>query len=191
MLNLAIDSVYYMKNLTETILQLARLNSSDSLQKTEKIDIAHEMQDIIYSLSPLFNERGISHVNNTTSPLIIESEGLLIKELLHNLISNAIKYTNSGGMVTVRGFHNNDHIHISITDTGIGMTDKQITHAFEEFYKADDSRHDRSSTGLGLSICRKIIEKSEGKIEIKSPGLGQGTTVNFSLPRSMSNGEEN
>ncbi|GJQ58497.1 MAG: response regulator [Candidatus Scalindua sp. AMX11] len=187
MLNLAIDSVNYMRNLTETILQLARLNSSHSQLKPEKIDIAFEIQNIINALSSLFSERKISPVINTDTPLLVECDEILIKELLHNLISNAIKYTNSGGVVTVRGFCNNNQIQISISDTGIGMTDEQIDHAFEEFYKADDSRNDRSSTGLGLSICRKIIEKSEGKIQIESPGLGKGTTVGFSIPRCIEN----
>ncbi len=189
MLNLAIDNVSYMRNLTDTTLQLARLNSSVSQLKREKIDIAYELQTTINSLTSLFNERSVSHVNRVASPLIIENEVLLIKELLRNLMSNAIKYTNRGGAVTIKGFSKNDHIHISITDTGIGMTKKQILHAFEEFYKADDSRHDRSSTGLGLTICHKIIEKSGGTIRIDSPGLGRGTTVSFTLPTCMSNGE--
>jgi signal transduction histidine kinase len=62
------------------------------------------------------------------------------------------------------------------------MTEQQILHAFEEFYKADDSRHHLQSIGLGLSICKRIVEKNGGRIWIESKGLGNGTTVFFTIP---------
>ena len=62
------------------------------------------------------------------------------------------------------------------------MTKQQIKNAFEEFYKADQSRHDFDSSGLGLTISKKIIERHNGKIWMESTGLGQGTTVFFTLP---------
>ena len=62
------------------------------------------------------------------------------------------------------------------------MTKKQIKQIFEEFYKADKSRHDFDSSGLGLTICKRIVERHNGKIWIESPGLGKGTTVFLTLP---------
>jgi signal transduction histidine kinase len=64
----------------------------------------------------------------------------------------------------------------------MGMTKKQLKHIFDEFYKADQSRHDFDSSGLGLTICKKIVERHNGKIWVESQGLDKGTTVFFTLP---------
>ena len=70
-----------------------------------------------------------------------------------------------------------------VRDTDVGMTEGQIKHVFEEFYKADVSRHDLSSSGLGLSIAKRIIEKHGGRIWAESPGLGRGSLFYFTLPK--------
>ena len=73
-------------------------------------------------------------------------------------------------------------IQISIKDTGIGLTREQTDHLFDEFYKTDDSRHKLDSTGLGLAICKTIVEKHGGKIWADSHGLGTGTTIHLIVP---------
>jgi signal transduction histidine kinase len=73
---------------------------------------------------------------------------------------------------------------VSIKDTGIGMSDQQLKKIFNEFYKADSSRHDFDSSGLGLSICKRIVEKHNGKIWAESEGLGKGSTFYFTVPKS-------
>ncbi len=182
MLALVIDNVDYMKNLTEMTLQLAQLNSSSVNVKPERFDIVDEIKNTIESLSSLFKEKGIDTVDNTTSPIDVEADRMLIKELLSNLISNAVKYTNEEGVVTFDISMVGGKVKISIKDNGIGMTEEQLKRVFEEFYKVDDSRNDRASTGLGLAICQRIIEKHGGTIWAESLGLGQGTTVYFTLP---------
>jgi signal transduction histidine kinase len=73
-------------------------------------------------------------------------------------------------------------IQVSVKDTGGGLTREQIDHMFDEFYKIDDSRHKLDSTGLGLAICRNIVEKHGGKIWADSHGENTGTTIYFTLP---------
>lgn len=186
MLTLIMDNVDYMKNLTERTLQLAQLNSPEVSLRIEEFDLVSEIRNTIESLSSVFKENGIKVVNNTTTSINIEADRMLIKELIYNLVSNAIKYTNGDGVVTFGGSLKNDIVEISIKDTGIGMTLEQQKHVFEEFYKADESRNDRSSTGLGLAICRRIVEKHEGHIRTESQGPGNGTTVYFKLPTIQS-----
>ena len=181
-LALAIKNVGYMKNLTEKTLQLAQLNSSRLQLKMEKVDIKDEIIDTLDSLSSIFKEHGIEIMNNINSPIQVEIDKVLIKELVHNLISNSVKYMNDEGTITIDGFQNSKDVRISITDTGIGMTHDQLNHIFEEFYKADNARHDRSSSGLGLSICKRIIEKHRGSIYAESQGVNEGTTVHFTIP---------
>ena len=182
MLDLIMDNVDYMKNLTERTMQLAQLNSPEVSLRLERVDLVSEIRTTIESLSSLFKEKGIKVVNNTTTPLDIEVDRMLIRELIYNLVSNTIKYTNGDGVVTFDSFLKNDNVEISIKDTGIGMTIDQQKRMFEEFYKADDSRNDRSSTGLGLAICQRIVEKHEGSIRAESQGIGHGTAVHFTLP---------
>ena len=182
MLDLIMNNVDYMRNLTERTLQLAQLNSPEVSLRVEKVDLASEIRNTIESLSSVFKENGIEIVNNTTTPLDIEADRMLIKELIHNLVSNTIKYTNGDGVVTFGSFLKDDNVEISIKDTGIGMTIEQQKRIFEEFYKADDSRTDRSSTGLGLTICKRIVENHGGSIRAESQGSGHGTSVHFTLP---------
>lgn len=182
MLRLVMENVNYMKNLTEMTLQLARLNSPSVQLKPEKVDLVSEIGNLIDNLSPVFKEKGIKVVNNTTPPLDVEVDKMLIKELLHNLISNAVKYTNGNGVITFDNYFNGDNVEILISDNGVGIKAEQLSHIFEEFYKVDTSRHDRSSTGLGLAICKSIIERHGGSIWAESLGSGQGTTMHFTLP---------
>jgi signal transduction histidine kinase len=186
MLELVMDNVGYMKNLTERTLQLARLNSPSVQLKSEKVDLVSEIGNLIDSLSPVFEEKGIKVVNNTTPPLDVEVDKMLIKELLHNLISNAVKYTNGNGVITFDNYFNGNNLEILISDNGVGIEAEQLSHIFEEFYKVDTSRHDRSSTGLGLAICKRIIERHGGSIWAESSGSGQGTTMHFTLPSIQS-----
>jgi len=78
--------------------------------------------------------------------------------------------------------NNGVFIQVSIQDTGTGLTREQTDHLFDEFYKVDDSRHKLDSTGLGLTICKNIIEKHGGKIWADSHGPGTGTTIHFTIP---------
>ncbi len=181
MLALIMDNVKYMKNLTEMTLQLAQLNSSSVKLKQQRFDVVTEIKNTIESLSSLFKEKKIQTVDNTNSPINVEADRMLIKELIYNIISNAVKYTNGDGIITFDTILNGSMVKVSIKDNGIGMTEAQLKHVFEEFYKVDDSRNDRSSTGLGLAICQSIIEKHGGSIWAESPGIGQGTTVCFTL----------
>ncbi len=181
MLALVMDNVEYMKNLTEMTLQLAQLNSSSVKLKPERFDIVNEIKNTIESLSSLFEEKGIKTVDNTTLPIDVEADRMLIKELLSNIISNAIKYTNGEGIVAFDISMVGGKVKVSIMDNGIGMTEEQLKHVFEEFFKVDESRNDRASTGLGLAICQRIIEKHGGTIWAESLGSGQGTTVHFTL----------
>ncbi len=182
MLVLLMDNVNFMKNLTEMTLQLAQLNSYSVSLKPERFDIVNEIKNTIEVLFSLFEEKGIKIMDNTASPINVDADRMLIKELFHNIISNSVKYTNGEGVVTFDITLSGGTIKVSIKDNGIGMNEEQIKRVFEEFYKVDDSRNDRSSTGLGLSICQRIIEKLGGSIWVESPGPGQGTTVHFTLP---------
>jgi signal transduction histidine kinase len=112
----------------------------------------------------------------------IYSDIQYFNDLFTNLIDNALKYSPNGGKITIEGTRLDNFIQISINDEGIGLSIKELEHVFDDFYKADWSRHDLTSSGLGLTICKKIIEKHNGKIWAESKGKDKGSSFIFTLP---------
>jgi signal transduction histidine kinase len=122
-------------------------------------------------------------INNVDATLTVYADKLRLEEVFNNLLSNAVKYMGkSAGTIVVEAQQQHDLVRISVKDTGIGMTQEQIGHVFEEFYKGDTSRHDLQSSGLGLPICKRIVEKHGGTIWVENPGMGKGSTLYFTLP---------
>lgn len=104
-----------------------------------------------------------------------------VSEVLSNLIDNAVKYSNEGGVVNVTAKQNGDFVEVSIEDHGIGMPSHVISNLFHKFYRSHRSRETVAGTGIGLYICKAIIESHGGKIEVRSTE-GRGSTFTFSLP---------
>ena len=184
-------NVEYMKNIATKTLELAKLNSPKTKFSLEKINLKDEIKRVIQNKKTLFESKNFKVKNNIIKKLLVNADKLRLEELILNLLENSVKYSNDNGEITIDGVKEKEYVKISIKDTGRGMTKKQVKHIFEEFYKADNSRHDFDSSGLGLTICKKIAEKHNGKIWVESPGLGKGTTVFFTLPLYTKNNKEN
>jgi len=115
-----------------------------------------------------------------------------LPEILHidrvfiNLISNAIKFTPEGGTISVNAQLDNDFVKIEISDTGIGISPKDVAQLFDEFYRVDNQiNQEVKGTGLGLPLAKKIVEAHGGKMWITSQ-LKEGTTFHFTLPLKQS-----
>jgi signal transduction histidine kinase len=104
-----------------------------------------------------------------------------ISEVMGNLIDNAIKYSNDGGVIEVSAVVNGDFIDVSVKDNGIGMPANVIQNLFHKFYRSHRSRETVSGTGIGLYISKAIVESNGGKISVQSVE-GRGSTFTFSLP---------
>ncbi len=104
-----------------------------------------------------------------------------ISEVLSNLIDNALKYSNEGGLVQVSAKVAQDSVKIAVTDNGIGMPGNVVSNLFHKFYRSHRSRETVAGTGIGLYICKAIVESHGGKIEVRSID-GEGSTFEFSLP---------
>ena len=90
---------------------------------------------------------------------------------------------NEKGKIVINSVKKNKMVTVSFKDSGIGMDSKQQKKIFDEYYKIDTSRHKLDSSGLGLTITKKIIQKHGGKIWVESKGIGKGSTFYFTLPR--------
>ncbi|ONI44737.1 hypothetical protein AN642_02145 [Epulopiscium sp. SCG-B10WGA-EpuloA2] len=108
---------------------------------------------------------------------LIEGDPARIGQIFHNILSNAIKYTEDNGQIRIALSSNDKEVIIKVKDTGIGMSKKDLERIFERFYRADKARSRKmGGTGLGLSIAKEMVELHGGSIKMESE-LGKGTTV--------------
>jgi CheY-like chemotaxis protein len=104
-----------------------------------------------------------------------------ILQVMRNLLSNATKYSPSGGAITVSALPVGGYLEVTVADEGIGMTEEELSHLFEKFWRADASSTAVGGTGLGLVIVKHIVEQHRGHIWVES-AKGKGTTIHFTLP---------
>jgi PAS domain S-box-containing protein len=173
----------YMKDLVNQTIELAKLNSSHVEFNFEEVHLNTLIDEVISNNYYMLSEQHITASNNVHDLYYVHGDHLRLGEVFTNLLTNAMKYMKKeGGEITIDATQDTTKVTVSVRDSGIGMTPDQLSHIFEEFYKADQSRHDLHSAGLGLTICERIIKKHGGDIWVESPGPGKGSTFYFTLP---------
>lgn len=182
-------NVEYMRDLIFDTLKLAKLRSANIKFDIEDVDLYEKVEEVIDTQKLLLKENNITVENKIDKKLIVQADKLRISEVLKNLVTNSVKYTHEkkGKIIFDAKPSEKNTVIISITDTGIGMEKNQLKKVFDEFYKADQFSSDYYSTGLGLSICKRIIDKHGGKIWVDSEGPGKGTTFYFTLKTKSKN----
>jgi len=186
-----IRNVGYMKSLVIKTIKLAQLNSPSTEFLFEEINLLSEVNNIIASNKLIFDEKNIKVLNKINKDILVSVDVLRFEELLTNLFSNSVKYSKDSGLINIDAKKDGDFVVVSVHDFGVGMKKDQLSQVFDEFYKADVSRHDFESSGLGMPICKRIVERHGGKIWVESPGIGKGTTVYFSLLYKKVESEKN
>jgi signal transduction histidine kinase len=184
-LDTCIRNVEYIRRVVNNTRELSDISSTDILLKKE--NLFEIVDELIKKYDSIFKSCNIKIENNIEQNVFIKTEKSRLIQLMDHIISNAVNsMIEKGGTLTFDCKQikkdNVTFIQVSIMDTGIGLTRQQIDHIFDEFYKTDESRHKLDSTGLGLAICKTIIEKHGGKIWADSHGLGNGATIHFVVP---------
>lgn len=183
MVDVCRNNVNYMRNLVCRTLDFMRVDAAEVALKTEPVNLLTLSRNVAASWrNGRAAELNITIDNRIVEPLWVSADDVGLTEVVDNLLSNAVKYMGGAGTITLSAERNEERVTVSIADTGIGMAPEQVERVFEEFYKVDDSRHDRSSVGLGLAICARIVARHGGRIWAESKGLGKGTTFRFTLP---------
>jgi signal transduction histidine kinase len=171
-----------MKALTESLLELARLDAGQEPLKQERFNLLRVARDCIELVRPLAAERGIEILCEVPS---VESLGDAerIGQVVTNLLTNAIHFNRDQGEVRLSGRTEQDAIFLTVADTGQGIPAEDIPHLFERFYRVDKSRSRvQGRSGLGLAICKAIVDAHGGSIGVSSqPGLGSTFTVRLPL----------
>jgi len=172
----------YMRDLIFETLQLAKLRSSKIKFDFEDLNLKKEVDQVISTEKSNLDEHEINIENKIEENIIVNADKLRLAEVFKNLITNSIKYTSEkGGKIIIEAKKEEDIVTVSLQDSGVGMTEDQLKKVFDEFYKADRTTSDYQSSGLGLAICKRIVEKHGGKIWVESPGPGMGSTFYFTL----------
>jgi len=179
-----------LKTMANELLDLASIEEGKEKLKLETISVAEFMEEILNTFKTQFAEKGIKlefEVKIGEGKLIGDRNKLL--RVVENLLSNALKYTPSGGNVKVEVSAKNNDFQIIITDTGPGIPEKDLGKIFERFYKVDKARNSKGF-GLGLAITKSIVEAHGGKIfaENLSQGGAKFTVILPKLPPSADNG---
>ena len=182
LLEICVTNVHFIRDLVSNTINLSLLDSSVLGLTMEKTHLLTEITTVIDDRAYSIKQHDIVVENAIPVSLFVNADKLRLREVLNNLISNSIKYSRSeGGTINLSATVKDSMVTIAVRDNGMGLTEEEKNHIFVALYKADPSRHDHSSTGLGLSICKKIIEKHGGTIWVESEGLGKGTTIFFTL----------
>ena len=172
-----------MKHLITDILTLAKLNTIYTTEDAKEMVLAAEVEKVIAMHAWMAQKQG-NVIENTIRPDIrIWIMPLHLESILDNLIGNAIRYSPDGGTVTISSNVTKESIAISVKDTGIGLTPEETVRIFDMFYKVDISRHQRDSSGLGLSIVSRIAHLYRGSVKAESPRKGFGSTFTVTFPR--------
>lgn len=175
-----------MTELVTNLLTLARSDEGRSSLVVAPTDLVPLMSEVAETAEILGEQQGVSvSVALPSSPLVAMVESGRIRQLLLNLVTNAVKYTPRGGEVTLTLATDGEHVVMSVRDTGVGIAPGDVDHVFERFWQADPARTrsgDRPGTGLGLAIVQWIVDAHGGTIEVQSrPGRGSTFTVTLPL----------
>jgi heavy metal sensor kinase len=166
----------------ERLLALARLDAGVDQLRSQAIDATALAQQCVAMVKPLAEARGlkVEVEGDSTAPLQTDPDKL--REVLNNLLHNAIHYNRPNGSVAVAVHRENGHLHLAVRDTGIGIPPEARPHIFERFFRADPSRQaDSLHAGLGLAIVKGYLDLMGGTIEVNSVE-GEGSTFSVCLP---------
>ena len=176
-----LDETRVLSRLVDDLRTLSLAEAGALALHREPTDIAELVTDSVASFRTQADSAGIALVTETAAALPqADIDPVRLREVLSNLLSNALRYTPRGGSVRVGATASDGGLRVSVRDTGPGIAANALPHVFDRFYKSDDSR----GAGLGLAIAKSLVIAHGGEISATSES-GQGTEMRFTLPVSV------
>ena len=171
-----------LNRMVTQLTDLERLQSGRLSMRNVPVEVGRLAAAVGERLTIVAHDRGLTlHVDTPTVPEVI-GDGDRLAQVLTNLVSNAIKYTPSGGEVWLQTQVNNGGVEIVVRDSGQGIAAEELPRIFERFYQVDKTRGPRRGAGLGLAITQEIVQAHGGQISVTSAGMGKGSTFTVWLP---------
>ena len=177
-----LEEIDRMTQIVDELLFLSRTDLGEVVIERLPVRLDALVEDIRRQTGVLGQEQGVQVTVGSVDPATVLGDELRLRELLLNLVDNAVKYSRPGGKVEIALLREGAAARLSVTDQGIGMTPEEMGRIFDRFYRTDAARaHAKKGTGLGLSICKWIAEAHHGRIEVQSH-VGEGSRFTVVLP---------
>lgn len=171
-------------SLIEDLLDVSRIISGKMRIEQELVDLLPSLEQVAESIKPLAMAKDVAFdVRATDEPLYLNGDSVRLQQVITNLLQNALKFTPSGGKVTLAFQREGQNAVIKVSDTGVGIEEEFLPLIFDRFSQADAStRRSNTGLGLGLTIVRNIVELHGGMVSVKSDGQGKGAEFTVTLP---------
>ncbi len=178
------ESAGNLVNLLTSLLEWARMRNGKADYKPEIIELEEIVDETILVLYDNAHKKNIQLQRDIMNNLSVYADRKMISSILQNLLYNAIKFTFRGGNIRISAHEENEYIRISVRDSGIGISERDISRLFKiEEQCSIPGTENEKGTGLGLLLCKELVEINNGRIWVESK-LDKGSTFNFTLPVS-------
>lgn len=181
-----LEEIDKLKRLIDQVLTVARAEAGEIRLSPEAIDLGELAASLVDQLEAVAQAKGVAlRFEPVGAPVVVHGDPSWLERLLLNLVDNAIKFTPTAGVITVRVSRDGESARLSVRDTGIGITPELMPQIFERFFRADPARSSGvEGVGLGLSLAKWIVDRHHGRITVDSRP-GKGSTFTIFLPLAV------
>ncbi|MCS3901328.1 cache domain-containing protein [Methanococcus voltae] len=180
-LSIANDNIDRLRRLIDSMLDLSKIERGELQMQKELMNMKVAVDEVFENLKPLFDEKNIRLVKDVQNLSLYGDKDRLM-QVITNLVENAIKFNPTNGEIYLGAYEDEGNIHLIVQDHGAGIPEKDLEKIFDRFYQVDSSsKRPKGGSGLGLAVCKSIVEAHEGIIWVESE-LGKGSTFHVILP---------
>lgn len=174
-----------IQRIVKDVMDLAKMDSNEFVLNTEEVSFSSFVNTIFNSFYSSFHSKNIDYqfLDTTSKANMVLVDKLYLESAISNILTNALKYTEENGQVSLLIEHENDQVILKIIDSGIGIPETELSKIFNRFYQADNSINRSGGSGVGLAFSREIIKKLKGALTVKSQ-VEKGSSFVITLPVS-------
>ncbi len=172
----------HLLGLINDVIDLSRVEEGRLKVRTETLSVRAAISEAVNAINGMARSREVTVREGQCPNVLVLADPLRLRQILYNLLSNGVKFTKPGGEVAVNAVLEDGFVHITVSDTGIGLQPEEYARIFDKFYQVGLTVAGvREGTGLGLTICRQLVEMQGGRIWVESDP-GQGSRFQFTIP---------
>ncbi len=179
--------VAHMSSLLDDLLDVSRITRGVFLLKKEYVDVQLLIDDAVIAVRPAVDAKQHTlRVENPAEPVVLEVDPVRITQVITNLLTNAVKYTPAGGLISLGTRLESQYLVIFVRDNGVGLTADAMGRVFEMFTRIDsEAARAEGGLGIGLALAKGLMELHGGRLQVTSTGSGQGSEFLICIPRSL------